>query len=64
MLKKKLKNIFFGFTGTAIHCPYCKSMNVKFGKSMNKGNVEKYKVSCRDCGAKGHVKETWSKGSD
>lgn len=32
-IKKKLKNILFGFTGTAIHCPYCKSMNVGFGKS-------------------------------
>lgn len=58
-LRKKIKNILFGFTGTAIHCPKCKSMNVTFGKSTINGNIESYDVKCKDCGAVGNIVETW-----
>lgn len=56
---KKLKNICFGFTGTAIHCSKCKSLNVTFGKSKFKDNTESYTVRCKDCNAYGLVTETW-----
>lgn len=56
---KRFKNIFFGFTGTAIHCPKCKSLNVTFGKSKFKDNTESYIVVCKDCPAFGLVTETW-----
>lgn len=57
---KRIKNIFFGFKGTAIHCPNCKSMNVTFSNSIfDKDGVESYAVRCRDCGSKGVILEKW-----
>jgi len=56
---KKLKNIWFGFTGTAIHCSKCKSLNVTFGESKFHDKTESYIVVCKDCEAFGLVTETW-----
>lgn len=57
---KRIKNIFFGFTGTAIHCPNCKSMNVTFSNSIfHEDGAESYAVRCRDCNSKGIVIEKW-----
>lgn len=58
---KRIKNLLFGFQGTAIHCPKCKSLNVSFGKSEIIGNIESYDVKCNDCKSWGKVKETWYK---
>lgn len=61
---KKLKNLFFGFQGTAIHCPKCKSLHVNFGESVITGNTEIYPVNCKDCGAGGIITEVWNFESD
>lgn len=66
--RKRIKNIFFGFQGTALHCPKCKSLSVTFGDSkvtkmleISSGFVirEEYPVYCKDCKAVGHVAEVW-----
>lgn len=60
---KRLNNWLFGFTGTLIYCPKCKSSRVKFGEITKNegivGNMETYPVTCLDCGAEGIVSETW-----
>lgn len=65
---KRIKNILFGFTGTAIHCPYCKSLHVRtLGKSTiverNGRWDEAYDMVCKDCNAKASMIEIWEKGN-
>jgi len=62
---KAISNWWFGFEGTLIYCPKCKSPKVKFGeitylKGMAK-DVETYPVYCNNCGATGEISETWNK---
>lgn len=66
LTKKRIKNLFFGFTGTAIHCPYCKSMHViTVGGSVIRNNDNKwdehYEMKCCDCGSEALMRETWFK---
>lgn len=66
LTRKRLKNLLFGFTGTAIHCPYCKSLHVR---TMSKSKIEEnehgwdeqYYMKCQDCGADAKMQELWVK---
>jgi ribosomal protein S27E len=57
---KRIVGWLFGFTGTAIYCPKCKSMNVTFGDTVINCNAETYDVKCKDCGATGTITEKWN----
>lgn len=51
-------------TTTAIYCPYCHSPLVEHAKpKVTEGQIshhELYGVRCRNCGAKGHIHESWA----
>lgn len=59
-----LKNFLFGFRGTAIYCPYCKSYNVEpttESQILNNGKWhETYHLECKKCHAVAHMTEMWS----
>lgn len=66
---KKIKNLLFGFTGTLIYCPYCKSPHVRtVGKStiVEKDGewYETYNMQCKDCKSKAKMYEVWVEANE